>query len=89
MNGSIIYEDSEWIQSLGEHNPVLIDLIYEFVKRMDKNSDGCPLRVVFEFDRKDIEKLKKLCNVDYWQLPLEYKRNKIFKEHTKTITLED
>lgn len=89
MNGSVIYEDSEWIQSLREPNQILVDLIYKYVKRMDKNAEGCPLRVVFEFDKEDIENLKKVCNINYWKLPLKSKRNKIFKEHTRTITFED
>ena len=89
MKGSVIYEDSEWYQCLKEKNPVLIDLIYKFVKIMDRNSEGCPLRVVFEFEREDIENLKKVCNINYWKLPVESKRNKIFKRYTKSITFED
>lgn len=89
MKGSVIYEDSEWYQSLKEQNQVLIDLIYKYVKRMDRNTDGCPLRVVFEFEREDIENLKKICNINYWKLPVKSKRNKIFKNHTNSITFED
>ena len=89
MIGSVIYEDSEWYQSLSESNPVLIDLIYKYVKRMDRNAEGCPLRVVFEFERKDIKNLKKVCNINYWELPIKSERNKIFKKHTNSITFED
>ena len=89
MKGSVIYEDSEWYQSLKEKNPVLIDLIYKYVKIMDRNAEGCPLRVVFEFERDDIENLKKICKINYWELPVKSKRNKIFKQHTNSITFED
>lgn len=84
MYGSVIYEDAAIMNNaLGEHGKIrdlVLNFIYELGLHNNNNSNGCPIRVVFDLEKKDIEELKEYCEGgSYWEFPPLKERNKICK----------
>lgn len=73
MYASIIYEDdSKMNNALGEHGKIkeeVLKLIYNLGLHTHSNSNGCPIRVVIDLDSRDIDELKRMCNMSSWKLP--------------------
>lgn len=84
MYGSIIYEDEARMNNaLGEHGKIrdeVLKFIYNVGLHSRINANGCPIRVVFDLDSNDIVELKKMCNINYWELPNLKERDRICKK---------
>ena len=83
MYGSVIYEDCAIMNNaLGEHGKIR-DEVLKFIYTLGlhySNSNGCPIRVVFDLDKKDIEELKNMCNMPSWEFPSLHERDNICKK---------
>lgn len=84
MYGSVIYEDAAIMNNaLGEHGNIrdeVLKFIYNLGLHSHANSNGCPIRVVFDLDKKDIEELKKMCDMPSWEFPSLHERDNICKK---------
>lgn len=89
MHGNVVYENCAIMNNaLGERGKIRNEVL-KFIYTLGfhySNSNGCPIRVVFDLDKKDIEELKNMCNMGSWELPSLRERDKICKKFLRYNT---